>query len=208
MRKVASFLGPALKEQCREIFRFRFFPQALENNMRVISNFFENSRRYLVVRCNTCINDTGGKFCRLYHWCCVVDNSGKFSAGVYDTRANNGNNIRLPTPKSELERKKFLCVNSTTQRCPKKIIKTFLIEDLFHLPPVSLIPVVHLELQIFRKFSKKFETAINIYSRAWWRWIREKTWSRKSRGTALLSFYAEISNKSVHTTSCKTHKTT
>ncbi len=32
----------------------------------------------------------------------------------------------------------FLYANSTTQRCPKEIIKNFRIEDFFHLPPVSL----------------------------------------------------------------------
>jgi hypothetical protein len=40
-----------LKEQCHEIFCFWFFswiifPRAPENNTRVITNFFENSRRY------------------------------------------------------------------------------------------------------------------------------------------------------------------
>jgi hypothetical protein len=36
-------------------------------------------------------------------------------------------------------KKKCLYVNSTTQRCQNKILKTFLIEDFFHfhLPPVS-----------------------------------------------------------------------
>ncbi len=48
-------LGPALKGQCHEIFCFRFFswinfPQAPDNNIRIISNFFENSRRYLQVK--------------------------------------------------------------------------------------------------------------------------------------------------------------
>ncbi len=46
-------------------------------------------------------------------------------------------------------------VNSTTQRCSNKIIKNFLFEVFFHLPPVSLTPVVHLEprisLRIFEK---------------------------------------------------------
>ncbi len=39
-----------LKGQCHEIFCFRFFswiPQAPDNNIRIISKFFENSRRYL-----------------------------------------------------------------------------------------------------------------------------------------------------------------
>jgi hypothetical protein len=47
----------------------------------------------------------------------------------------------------KLKVKLYLYVNSTTQRCPNKIIKTFLIEDFFHLPPVSTTPVVHLELR-------------------------------------------------------------
>jgi hypothetical protein len=57
--------------------------------------------------------------------------------------ANNWNNIRLQTPEIELEGKN---VSSTTQRWPNKIIKIFLIEDFFYLPPVSLTPVANLEL--------------------------------------------------------------
>jgi hypothetical protein len=41
--------------------------------------------------------------------------------------ANNGNNIRLLIPQNELD----LYVKSTSQRCPNKIFKTFLIEDFF-----------------------------------------------------------------------------
>jgi hypothetical protein len=47
-----------------------------------------------------------------------------------------------------LKKKMYLHVNSTTQRCQKKISKIFLIEDFFHLQPVSTTPVVHLELRI------------------------------------------------------------
>jgi len=39
-----------------------------------------------------------------------------------------------------LKEKNYLYVISTTQRCPNKIIQTFLIEDFFHLPPVSATP--------------------------------------------------------------------
>ncbi len=50
------------------------------------------------------------------------------------------------------------CTNSTTQRCPKEIIKIFLIEDFFHLTPVSMTPVANLELRrslrIFEKIWK------------------------------------------------------
>ncbi len=86
-----------LKGQCHKIFCFRFFswitfPQAPENDIRVISNFLENSRRYSQVkvhhRCRwhrwqiatgindtggkfaTSINDTGGKFCHHFRLCC------------------------------------------------------------------------------------------------------------------------------------------
>ncbi len=75
-----------LKGQCHEIFCFRVFswitfPQAPDNNNRIISNFFENSRRYSQVkvhhRCQwhrwriaAGINDTGGKFCHQFPLCC------------------------------------------------------------------------------------------------------------------------------------------
>jgi hypothetical protein len=52
-----------------------------------------------------------------------------------------------------------------------------MIEDFFHLPPVSTTQVVNLELRI----SKKFETALMVYSGAWGKLIHEKTRSRKSR---------------------------
>jgi hypothetical protein len=48
----------------------------------------------------------------------------------------------------------------TTQRCPNKIFKTFLIENVFHLSPVSTTPVVHLELRISPRIFEKFESAI------------------------------------------------
>jgi hypothetical protein len=68
--------------------------------------------------------------------------------------------------KVNLKEKIYLYVNSSTQRCSKKIIKIFLIEDFFHLPPVSTTPVVHLELQISPRILEKFETALIAYSGA------------------------------------------
>ena len=56
--------------------------------------------------------------------------------------------------KVNLKSKIFIYVNSTTQRCPNKIIKIFLLEGSFHLPPVSLTPVANLELRISREFRK------------------------------------------------------
>jgi hypothetical protein len=49
----------------------------------------------------------------------------------------------------------YLYAISTTQRCPKEIIKIFLLEDFFHLPPVSVTLVVHLELQISAQIFEK-----------------------------------------------------
>jgi hypothetical protein len=56
-----------------------------------------------------------------------------------------------------LKKKIYLYANSTTQRCPKEIMKIFLIENFFHLLPVSTTPVVHLDLRISPRILKKFE---------------------------------------------------
>ncbi len=94
-----------LKGQCHEIFCYKiFFMNHLPPSTRVISNFFENSRRYSQVKVH-----------RRYQ---------------------------------QHRRQIYLYANSTTQRWPKEIMKTFLIEVFFHLPPVSMTPVVHLELWI------------------------------------------------------------
>ncbi len=50
--------------------------------------------------------------------------------------------------KVNLKAKIYIYVNCTIQRCPNKIIKIFLLEGFFHLPPVSLTPVANLELRI------------------------------------------------------------
>jgi hypothetical protein len=51
---------------------------------------------------------------------------------------------------------KFLAgVNDTSGKLPNKINKTFMIENFFHLPPVSTTPVVHLELRISPRIFEK-----------------------------------------------------
>jgi hypothetical protein len=52
-------------------------------------------------------------------------------------------------------------------------------EDFFNLPPVSTTPMVHLEPQYLRKFSKKFEMAVTVYSGAWGKLIHEKNQKSK-----------------------------
>ncbi len=88
--------------------------------------------------------------------------------------------------KVNLKAKMYIYVNSAIQRCPNKIIKIFLIEDFFHLPPVSTTPVVNLELRIFPRISKKFETVPMGYSEAGGKLIDKKTRSKKSRDTVPL----------------------
>ncbi len=55
----------------------------------------------------------------------------------------------------KLKAKIYIYVNSTIQRCRNKIIKIFLTEDFFHLPPVAATPVVNLELRISPRIFKK-----------------------------------------------------
>ncbi len=66
-----------------------------------------------------------------------------------------GTIIKLLTTLNELEEKSDLYANSNTQRCPKDIMKIFLTEHFFHLPPVSTTPVVHLELRISPRIFEK-----------------------------------------------------
>jgi hypothetical protein len=83
---------------------------------------YQRQRRQIFATSSPCVVDTGGKFATV-----VNDTSGKFAAGVNKTCsklppisttpaanlppvsltpvANNGNNIRLQTPESELEGK-------------------------------------------------------------------------------------------------------
>jgi hypothetical protein len=57
--------------------------------------------------------------------------------------------------KVNLKENNFLYVNSTTQRCPNKIIKTFLIVDFFHLSLSTTTTI--LELQISQRIFEKIQ---------------------------------------------------
>jgi hypothetical protein len=57
---------------------------------------------------------------------------------------------------------------------PTKLLKFFQVEDFFHLPLVSMTLVVNLSCKYLREFSKKFETALMVYSGAWGKQIHEK----------------------------------
>ncbi len=80
--------------------------------------------------------------------------------------------------KVNLKAKIYIYVNSSTQRCPNKISKIFLIEDRW----------CTLNLKYLREFSKKFETSLMVYS-AWGKLIHEKnqkskiSWDCSFKGT-------------------------
>jgi hypothetical protein len=60
-----------------------------------------------------------------------------------------------------LKAKIYINVSSTAKRGPNKIIKIFLIEDFFHLPPVSLTPVANLELRISPRIFEQIRNDLN-----------------------------------------------
>ncbi len=89
--------------------------------------------------------------------------------------------------KLNLKAKIYIYVNSTTQRCPNKIIKIFQFEDFCHLPPVAATPVVHLELRISpRIFGKNSKRPYWYTQGLGGNWFMKKNRSRKSRGTVPL----------------------
>ncbi len=49
------------------------------------------------------------------------------------------------------KKKNYLYVNSNTQKMSILNTRTFLIEDFFHLPPMSTTPMVHLEQRISQR---------------------------------------------------------
>jgi hypothetical protein len=97
----------------------------------------------------------------------VKDTGGKFAAGVNDTgcQRHRWQTMGLISGcrylQVNLKEKMYVCVNSTIQRCPNKIIKIFQIEDFSHLPPVSTTQVVNLELRISPRIFEKIRNGPN-----------------------------------------------
>ncbi len=77
--------------------------------------------------------------------------------------------------KVNLKAKMYICVNSTIQRCPNKIIKIFLIGDFSHLPPVSTTSVVNLEPRISPRI---FEKNRNGPNGILWGWGETDWWKK------------------------------
>ncbi len=117
-----QFKGTVSRDFLLQVFSWITFPQAPDKNIRIISNFFENSRRYSQVKVH--------HRCQRHRWQIIGTISGCRHLKV------------------NLKAKIYTYVSSTTQRWQNKIFKIFLIEDFFHLPPVSLTPVANPELRI------------------------------------------------------------
>ncbi len=85
-----------------------------------------------------------------------------------------------------LNAKIYKYVNFTIQRCPKKIIKIFLIEDIFICHRCCWHRWSTLSREYLREFSKKFETVLMEYSGAGGKLIHEKNEKKKNLVTLSL----------------------
>ncbi len=110
--------------------------------------------------------------CHWYHWC--QRHRGYILGTISDC-------LHL---KVNLKKKN---VNSTTQRCPNKIFKTFLIEDFFHLPTVSGHRWCTLSCEYLREIGKTFKITLKGILRRLGETASWKNWSRKSRDTVPLN---------------------
>jgi hypothetical protein len=108
------------------------FPQAPENNIWFIQNFFENLRRW----CTTGINVTSGKF--VTGTTGVIDTSDEFATSVNNTGGKFASGVNYTRDKKM----------GTISDC------------LFHilnLLPTTPTPVVHRAVNIYAKFQKKIK---------------------------------------------------
>ncbi len=69
---------------------------------------------------------------------------------------------------------------------------TFRIEDFFHLPPVSMTPLVHLEPRISPWIKKKFKRPYWLLRGLGGNWFMKKTLSRKFHGTVTLLYVLQF----------------
>ncbi len=198
------------------------FPQAPDNHIWIISNIFENSRRYSQVKVHHWCQWHQRQICNRYqqHQRQILP---PVSLVLLTPVANLPPVSKIPaanllpvstTPvanchryqrhqwqicqrshwhrwqiirtisgcrhlKVNLKAKIYIYVSSTTQRWPNKINKNFLIQDFFHLPPVSLTPVENLELQISPRIFEKFRNGLNGILWGWGETEHEKNQKQK-----------------------------
>ncbi len=155
-----------------QIFSWIIFPKPLKITPGPLHIFSKILRDILKWRCTTGINDTGGKFCHQFRWCCwhrwqICHRCQRrrwqiTATGVSDTGGKQWEQYQTSDNLKWTWRKIYLYANSTVyyQRCQK--MKTFLTEDFFRLTPVSTTPVVvHLELWISPRIFNKIRNGPN-----------------------------------------------
>jgi hypothetical protein len=155
-----------LKGQCHEIFCFWFFHESVSPQPRSIPlGLFRIFRKFVEIfaRQGAPPVSTTPAANFATNFPSVVDTGGKFATGgkQWDLLSD------CSQLKMNLKKKIYPYANSTTQRCSKVIIKIFLIEDFFHLPPVLTTQVVNLELRISPRI---FEKNRNGPNRILWGW--------------------------------------
>jgi hypothetical protein len=114
----------------------------------------------------TDVVDTGGKFA-----VGIVDTGGKFAIGINNTSGTCG---KIAADVIDTDGKLVTGVVITDCNFAAGVVDTGAI-----LPPVSLIPVVHLDLRISPQISKKFEMAQELFSGAWGKRIHGKNLKQK-----------------------------
>ncbi len=156
--RIRELKGTLSRDFLLLVFSMNQFPPAAEYPIRTISNFFENTRRYAQVKVHhqyqrhrwqilppvSLVLLTLAASCHRFqqHRQKICHRCQRQRWQIMGTISG------CRHLKVNLKAKIYICVNSTTQRCPNKIIKIFLIEGFFHLPPVSMTPVVQLEQRI------------------------------------------------------------
>ncbi len=183
----------SLKGQCHEIFCFWSFswisfPPAPEYSLKAVSNFFENSRRYLQLKvCHRC---------QRHRWQMEkISNQKNFNNFVWSPLGSRGN-IYIN-----------FCLQAHLQVSAARYCSHYLppvsMTPVANLPPVpvSLIPVANLlpvslipaaichrclwhrwctlTCEYIREFSKKFEMILMLLSGAWGKVIHEKNLKQK-----------------------------
>ncbi len=136
------------------VFSWISFPPGPEYCIRTVSNFFENSRRYSQV-----------KVYHQYQW-----HRRQIFPPVSQVLmllvANLPPGSKIPGYQQHFGGKQWEQLSNCCQlkmnlkkKCiymlTKEILNIFLIEDFFHLPPVSTTPVVHLQLRISPRIFEK-----------------------------------------------------
>ncbi len=152
-----------LKGQCHEIFCFRFFswitfPQAPDNNIRFISIFFDNSRRYSQVkvhhRCQRHRWQICHRRCQLHRW--------QIAAGINDTGGKFAPVSKTPAANFAISSPRVVCT------CQKK-------QSVFHLsePSAALTKLLGVELWISPRIFEKIGNGLNGIL---WGWGETDSW--------------------------------